>query len=150
MVINMSYGTILLKNIIVNCILSTILLVLAISGFIGYNPLTLDKCRSRKLYVILVVRVFLPLIYLVGIIWFCGSPISDYIFKDYKTGHGTLLNINTPASIRYITVSQFVVKEDEGPFYIPKEFIRKVDEGDKYKFIYANRSRIIVEIERDK
>lgn len=150
MVINVNYGATLLKTIIVYCVISFLLLIAAVSGVIGYNPLTLDKCKSKKLYVILVVRVFLPLIYVAGAIWISGSPISDYIFKDYKTGRGTLLNINTPASIGYITVSQFVVKEDEGPFYIPKEFIRKVDEGDKYKFIYANRSRIIVEIERDK
>lgn len=146
-IINMQ-DSILLKNIIFNCIISALLLYASFSFLKGTNAFNNKKIVVHSIAAKMVITKILPVVLLIGAIWFSGEPILDYMVKDYKINKGILRNINAP--YRYLTTEEFFVEGERDPYYLPKGLLNIQEKGKTYEFKYAKRSRIILEIHKSK
>ena len=88
--------------------------------------------------------IILPIAFIVGAVWYSEGSIIDYIKKDYIIMEGTEKDISTPYNNP--TTEDFYIYEDEYCYYLPKGYLKSEEKGKKYRFKYAKRSRIIIEI----
>jgi hypothetical protein len=136
--------SILMKNIILNCIGSIVLLYVAYNFLNGVNGFNNKKIITQnRIYKIFLIRI-IPVILIIASVWFSGEPILDYIIKDYKVNTGILTDINVP--YKYVTTEELYIQGEIDPYYVPKGFIQTEEKGKLYEFKYGKRSRIIIEI----
>lgn len=129
-----------------NIIGSIILIIIAVSFFKGrniFNGFSKIKIDSNTIRVF--VKIILPIAFIVGAVWFSEKSIVDYIKKDYIIREGTEKKINAPYN--HPAAEEFYIYEDKYSYYLPKGYLKSQEKGKKYKFTYAKRSRIIIEIE---
>lgn len=140
--------TIIIKSIIYYCIMAVVLIYSAICFFRGINAFNNKQIITNSVVMKILATKIIPILLLVGAFRLGGLPILDYAIKDYKTTQGILVNINVP--YRYITTEEFYIEGDVDPYYLPKGLISTEKKGTEYEFIYAKRSRIILEIKEIK
>jgi hypothetical protein len=142
-------NSILFKTMLFKIIGSIILIIIAVSFFKGrniFNGFTKIKTNSNveKGFV----KIILPIAFIFGAMWFSGRPILDYVVKDYSIKVGVLKKINSPYN--YVSTEEFFIEGDKDPYYLPKGILKSEETGIEYRFKYAKRSRIILEIEENK
>lgn len=136
--------SILVKNIIFNCIISILLLYGAYNFFNGVNAFNNEKIVTQNRISRIFATIIIPLVLILVSIWFSGEPILDYVIKDYKIKTGILEDINVP--YKYVTTEELYIQGEVDSYSLPKGFLQNEEKGKLYEFKYAKRSRIILEI----
>lgn len=136
--------SVLVKNIIFNCIISILLLYGAYNFFNGVNAFNNEKIVTQNRISRIFATRIMPLALTLGSIWFSGEPILDYIIKDYKIKTGILEQINVP--YKQLATEQLFIEGEVDSYSLPKGILKDEEKGKLYEFKYAKRSRIILEI----
>lgn len=108
------------------------------------DPFNNKRITTQNVAMKILLTKLLPIIFIIGGIWFSGRAIIDYTIKDYQTTTGVLEDINAP--YRDIVTEQFYVEGENDPYYLPKGFLKYEEHGKTYEFTYGKRSRIIIQI----
>lgn len=127
-------------------IISAIFLVSGVNLFHGINLFEYDRRITTKSVAmrIWMTRV-LPVLMIVGSIWFSGRPILDYTIKDYQMRKVVVTYVSSPLRT-YILKSDVGVVEEIDTYSLPIGYPIMPKEGKTYEFTYGKRSRIIIGI----
>lgn len=136
--------SVLVKNIIFNCIISILLLYGAYNFFNGVNAFNNEKIVAQNCISRIFATRIIPLVLIIASIWFSGEPILDYVIKDYKIKTGILEQINAP--YKQVFTEQLFIEGEVDSYSLPKGILKDEEKGKLYEFKYAKRSRIILEI----
>lgn len=142
------YESILLKNIAFYFVIFLLLSYASICFFKGINAFNNEKIVTDSFIMQIVATKFIPLILISISIWLCSRPILDYFIKDYQDKTGIIENVNSP--YRYIVTDEVYFIGEPDRYYISKHILNSENKGEEYEFIYAKRSRIILEIHKTK
>ena len=142
------YELLLFENIIYSGIAFLVFLIGAIGFFMGRNVFNgFTKIDTKNKIVSTMATKVLPLVIILMAIWYSGSPVLDFITKDYIDKKGILFDLNAP----YNSITEELLIEGETErYYLPRGLLKTEKIGTEYRFKYGKWSRFILEIEEVK